>query len=225
MIDGLRRRATTLALNCRYHGIWATLRGGWQWRFGRGRVTLQLMGLSHPNLLPPPADTAIEARFAGQADVEGLVSRGLLPGDSTGLLAAGDVCLLQFVDARLAGWAWLSSRPEVEMCPGLFLRIPADAGYVYRTWTMPELRGRGLQPRRTLALLDECRRRGRRRLVCFVESTNLASLKGVAKAGYERVALLRWSAPPDGWRRAELRVESPEWLELAVRVENRQART
>lgn len=224
MIGALRRRAATFVLNCRRHGIPATLRGAWQTRFGRGRMTLQLLGLSRPNALPPPVQSRIEARFASPADVDGLAASGQLQRDSPALLAAGDACLLQFVDGRLAGWAWLSSREEVELYPGLFLKIPADAGYVFRTWTVPEMRGHGLQPRRTLALLEECRRRGRHRLVCFVESTNLASLKGVAKAGYERVALLRWTAPPGGRRHARLRVESPEWRELAVRVEAGPAR-
>ena len=223
LLDRLAKRAASFRLTCRRHGLRAALYGAWASRFRRGRLTLRLFGLSRTNPLPAPERLGIETRFAGAAEVARMAASGLLQADTPAVLAAGDACLLQFVDGQLAGWAWLSTRERVELLPGLFLRLPADAGYVYRTWTVPEQRGRGLQPRRTLALAEECRRRGRTRLVCFVESTNFASLKGIAKAGYVRVATLHWTSSP-GRRRASLRVESPQWQELSVSVADEPAR-
>ena len=208
----------------RRHGVRAALRASLELHLARRRVTLHLLGLTRPLALPPPHEFGIEGRFATREDLDRMVSSGEQKGDARALLDQGDACLLQLVDGRMAGWAWLSTRDEVELLPGLFLTIPRDAGYVYRTWTVPEMRGRGLQPRRTLELLGECRRRGRQRLLCFVESTNLASLKGVGKAGYERVAILRWTTQPGIPKRARLEVESREWRELAVRVEDATAR-
>jgi ribosomal protein S18 acetylase RimI-like enzyme len=208
----------------RRHGALAALRVSLESHLSRHRVTLHLLGLTHPHALPPPHEFGIEGRFATREDLERMVSSGEQKADARALLDQGDACLLQLVDGRMAGWAWLSTRDEVELLPGLFLTIPRDAGYVFRTWTVPEMRGHGLQPRRTLELLEEGRRRGRQRLLCFVESTNLASLKGVGKAGYERVAILRWTTQPGRPRRARLEIESPEWRGLAVKVEDAAAR-
>jgi len=225
MIGGLRRRARSFFRSCRWYGVRPTLHAAWRLRFRRGRRTLLLFGLSQPKELRPAAGQPVVSRLASREDVARLVASGALEADSLALLDAGDACLLQFVGDRLAGRAWLSSREEVELFPGLFLRVPADAGYVFRTWTEPEMRGHGLQPRRTLTLLEEGRRRGRHRLVCFVESTNLASLKGIAKAGYRRVARLHWAPRRPGWSPAALRIESPDWRELQVRIEANPART
>ena len=97
------------------------------------------------------------------------------------------------------------------------LAVPPDAAYVYGTWTVPAARGHGLQPLRTLRLLAECRHRGRERLLCFVDATNLASLNGVRKAGYERVARAELTKTP-GAERAWLTVESRHWSGMAVRL-------
>lgn len=216
----LRGSLATFAQTRRRHGAWDALRVKLEWNLRPNRLNLHLLGLTQPRALPRPQGFGIEGRFAAREDVERLIGSGDQQADALALLNLGDACLLQFVDGQLAGWVWLSTRDEVELLPGLFLTVPRDSAYVFRTWTVPQMRGRGLQPRRTLALLEECRQRGRHRLLCFVESTNLASLKGVGKAGYERVAILRWTTPPGRPNRARLHVESPEWRALGVRVED-----
>ncbi len=218
MIDGVRRRVAGFARGCHWHGVGPMLHRGWQRHFARGRRTLLLFGLSLPNELAA-ADRPVASRLATREEVPRLVAAGRLEGDSVDLFDAGDACLLQFVGDRLAGTAWLSSRDEVELLTGLLLKVPSDVCYLYRSWTKPEFRGHRLQARRTRSLFEEARRRGRNRTVCFVESTNLASLKGVAKAGYRRVAQLDWTHWPAERMAARLRVESLDWSELAVRTE------
>lgn len=218
MIEGVRRRVAGFARGCHWHGVGPMLHRGWQRHFARGRRTLLLFGLSLPNDLSA-ADQGVASRLAAREDVPRLVAAGRLDEDCIDLFDAGDACLLQFVGDRLAGTAWLASRDEVELFAGLRLKVPSDACYLYRSWTKPEFRGHRLQARRTRSLFEEVRRRGRHRAVCFVESTNLASLKGVARAGYRRVAQLDWTHRPAERMSARLRVESPDWSELAVRTE------
>ena len=92
------------------------------------------------------------------------------------------------------------------------LSLPADAVYTYRTWTDPAWRGRGLQARRHLAVLAALRDEGRARLVCFVEDTNFASLRGAFKSGCRPVGTVRASRSDRS--RPRVRIQVPAWADL-----------
>jgi ribosomal protein S18 acetylase RimI-like enzyme len=133
--------------------------------------------------------------------------------EATLALAAGDRCLLQLDERqRLVGYAWVAVAPVVFLTDGLHLALPADTAYVYKTYTLPEYRGAGLQPLRTLELLRRVEAEGRRRLLCFVKDTNLESLRGVRKAGYEPVGDVRFSFLRDHVR-TDVRLAREWWSE------------
>jgi ribosomal protein S18 acetylase RimI-like enzyme/bacterioferritin-associated ferredoxin len=212
----LLRRVHRLREVSRRHGAAGAVRWAWNSR-SADRSLLLFFGLARPPVVPQAERAAVEARLATAGDVERMTAADALEPESPARLAAGDACLLQSVAGTLVGWAWLSTRSEVDLVPGVVLTVPPDAAYVYSTWTEPAARGRGLQPLRTLRLFAECRRRGRGRLLCFVDATNLASLNGVRKAGYERVGSLQLRKTP-GAERPVLTIESPQWSGMAVRL-------
>jgi GNAT superfamily N-acetyltransferase len=221
MTNAWRSRLGSLVTNFNetreYHGALPTLRASIESRFLRDRFRFHLFALDHPHV--PPEDPRIAGRFATRSDLDRMISIGQQKADTLHMLELGDACLLQFIDGRLVGWAWMTTGPTVEVHPGLFLTIPSDAAYSHRTWTVPEARGLGLHARRSLEMFNECRRRGRRRLLCYVKSTNLASLSGVRKAGYRPVGMLRFTTREPIPGQVRLEVQSSDLAALSVRVE------
>jgi hypothetical protein len=163
------------------------------------RVVLHLVGVALRDAGGGEASPSrVPCRVATRQEVEDLVARGDEDPDALASLELGDPCLVQTIDGRFAGLVWVSTRPVVELLPGVRLRVPADAVYSYRTWTHPEFRGRSLQAQRHRAVLDFARAHGRDRLFAFVSSTNFASLKGVRKSGCRPIGTVRVTTRPDG---------------------------
>jgi hypothetical protein len=175
---------------------------------------LVLFGLTQPMPMRDERFAGrVEHRFAARAEVERLPHEHLRP-DSLPLFDRGDRCLLQSIGGRLAGIVWVSTAPVVQLFPGLRLDLPGNAVYTYRTWTDPELRGRGLQGRRHIATLSAVGGEGRTRLLCFVDRINLVSLKGVRKSGCEPIGTIRMSVSGDP--RPRLRIRAEAWSDITL---------
>ena len=197
----------------RHHGAAGLVRLAGGRLFPNTRI-LVLFGLTQP--LPVPGGAfggGLEHRFAARAEVERLPPELLRP-DSLLLLDRGDRCLLQSVGGRLAGLVWISTAPVVQLFPGVRLGLPGNAVYTYRTWTDPEFRGRGLQGRRHLATLSAVGDEGRTRLLCFVDRSNLVSLKGVRKSGCEPIGTIRMKVSGDP--RPRLRIRAGAWSDVTL---------
>ena len=208
---GLPASVSRFVRALRQHGPAGTL------RLAQGAVFpdlrfIVLFGLSEPRPLPALGGQ-VECHFASRDEAAALPAK-LLKRDSLALLDRGDRCLVQTIDGRLAGVVWASTGPVVDLHPGLRLGIPPDVVYTYRTWTAPEFRGLGLQGRRHLAVLGALRGEGRSRLLCFSETTNLASLHGVRKSGCEPIGRIR--ARKAGDARAVLRITAPSWSGVSL---------
>jgi GNAT superfamily N-acetyltransferase len=186
MMRRLRSRLRTLAALARRHGILAASHAVAS--LVRGRRVLQLVGVEDRDFVGPGAEPAsAPCHQATLQEIEALVAEGHQEPEAFAIFALGDPCLVQTLDGRFAGLAWLSLRPVVELLPGVSLEVPPDAVYSYRSWTHPAFRGRGLQSLRHRAILDFARPHGRHRLLAFVRSTNFESLKGVRKSGCKPV--------------------------------------
>lgn len=99
----------------------------------------------------------------------------------------GDVCLLSYVDDRLAGYTWVHAQGRPELIPNLVIAVPGDYLYNYAGLTLPEFRGAGLQPYRHHAVLNQAQWKDRKGLLGYVRYTNMASRKGQEKSGYRRI--------------------------------------
>jgi len=190
----------------RQHGPGGAFRLGRAAAFPHLRF-LVLFGLSDPSPLPA-FERPLECHFASRDEVAALPA-WILKRDSLELLDAGDRCLVQTVDGRLAGVVWVSTARVVELHQGVCLTVPPDVVYTYRTWTEPEFRGLGLQGRRHLSVLEALGTEGRTRLLCFTDDANLASLHGVRRSGCVPIGRIR--ARRTGDPRPVLRITAPSW--------------
>lgn len=109
-----------------------------------------------------------------------------------GAMARGDACLAAFLDGRMVAFSWrsYSLAPHTH---GIWVRFNPSYRYGYKSFTLPEYRGRHLLDLRRGD--PYCRSRGAQRTIGFIASHNLESLQRSARisnvfigyAGYLRL--------------------------------------
>jgi hypothetical protein len=189
---GLSGRLGRLWRTARRHGAWAAASQAFRHRHRRKGVRrILLFGLARPpDLSAAVPQRPIRFRFASPDEFATLGGMG--PAEAAQAVARGDRCLLQFEEARLVGYNWVAVAPVVFIAEGLYLPLPDDVAYSWKAYTLPEFRGSGLHALRALELHRRLAAEGRPRLLCFVDDTNLESLRSVRKAGYEPVGEVRF---------------------------------
>lgn len=114
-------------------------------------------------------------------------------------LARGDACFGAFRRERLVGYSWcgLQATPLDER---LWIEVPAHAVYRYKSFVLPDCRGR-----RVLSGLNRLTDRpfieaGKSICLSYVESHNFAMLRASKRAGYRRVGLVALTEHPYRFR-------------------------
>ena len=100
-------------------------------------------------------------------------------------LAKGDECFGLLKGDELAAYGWYSSQPTRIDPPDLLLHPGGRFIYMYKGFTHLAHRGRRLHAIGMTLALQAYLARGFRGLVSYVESNNFASLRSVARMGYE----------------------------------------
>lgn len=100
-------------------------------------------------------------------------------------LERGEQCWTAQQDGRIVSYCW-ATRDAVEIgeIRGL-VRPRSDEIYLYDALTFAEYRGRNLYPALLQRILEHSREDGLRRALIFVLSDNVASIRGVEKAGFK----------------------------------------
>ena len=130
----------------------------------------------------------------------------------------GDRCSAVFDGDALVSYGWYSTRPTrlMEIAGSPVLHFDPSFVYMYHAYTRPTHRGRRLHAIGTAAALEAYASEGRRGLISYVDSSNLASLKSCYRLGFHgfgHLVLLRvgaryhWRCTP-GCKRHDLRVEA-----------------
>jgi len=153
-----------------------------------------VMVLSTPRPAPEAvrAATGHEFHFADRDEIQRLAGEAgsnLLERDVVSLERGGR-CLVQYEGSALVGYTWVSDSPLIDVAWGFHLNLPDDTVYNYNGFTTKPYRGTSFQALRHLKVLERVREEGKRRLLGFVDHMNFASLRGVAKSGYEQVGVL-----------------------------------
>ena len=115
-------------------------------------------------------------------------------------LARGDRCLLGHVDDQPATYLWVGT--SVREFPGTACPIGPGTAYVYKTFTLPEFRGRGLNTAALCEVRRRCGSEGLREVLIDVASNNAASRRAIERAGFVpagRLLLLRLGGRRRTW--------------------------
>ena len=148
-----------------------------------------------------PADTPADAPALRAA----MRASGEYPDDIVEIrLRDGRLPYVAEADGKVVsyGWVALSAEPIGDL--GLSFRLRPDEAYVYDCATRPDYRGRGLYPALLRFMLGELRRGGRRRAWIGTAPGNYVSQRGIARAGFAKVADVHIARRPDGSPRVDL---------------------
>lgn len=93
------------------------------------------------------------------------------------------------VDGDVRCYAWTASEP-VRAVPGTVVSMPPESAYVFKAFTDPAFRGRGLLRECLNAVEQGARSDGRSDMSALVEIHNRSSLRGFRNAGFTRCGLV-----------------------------------
>ena len=132
-------------------------------------------------------------------------------------LVAGATCYLVIAADRAVHATWCTTAGAWTREIEALLIPPTGDAYVYESYTRPEVRGRGVYPYALGQIAADLWGRDVKRVWVAVEASNSASLRAVAKAGFEPSFVIGYRRR---WGRIEVGSEeatSPERLRLGVR--------
>lgn len=108
-------------------------------------------------------------------------------------LARGDLGFYGYVEGRVVHRAWV--RPGPVRVPTWHSFAPLDIGeneaWIHYCETAPEARGKGIYPAVLGEVVARLRKAGTTRCTIGTEASNLASRRGIEKAGFEPWCTLR----------------------------------
>lgn len=181
-----RRLSTTAAEMRRQHGLLRAL----------GLVTLRTLArLSGGTVLAcmhKPVGHAEQgrARLLTREEIERASANPLLdlPADFVASTSSAK-CYGVVVDDVVRCYAWTAAGP-VRAMPGTVVSMSSDSAYVFKAFTNPAFRGRGLLRDCLSAMEHGARRDGCTELSALVEIHNRSSLRAFINAGFERCGLV-----------------------------------
>src|SRR5207248_10816862 len=94
--------------------------------------------------------------------------------------------------------------PDALGALGSSVALASGEGYIYDCATRPDYRGRGYYPALLRATAADLSREGWRRAWIGTGPGNFVSQRGIARAGFQKVADVSAAQDPDGSTRAEL---------------------
>ena len=139
-----------------------------------------------------PALTAIEGFDAASSrDVAGLAAlTGLAPDEVTARLAAGNRCYVARLGGEPVGYGWVADAGAAIGELDLAFRLEAGDRYLWDFATLEAWRGRGLYPHLLQTIL---RAEDGARFWIINAPENVASARGIAKAGFAEVGSLAFA--------------------------------
>lgn len=85
---------------------------------------------------------------------------------------------------KIVSYCWVTRKPVEIGEIGCAVNPRADEIYLYDAFTFAEYRGQNLYPAVMQRILEHSRKAGLRRALIFVMNDNVASIRGVRKAGF-----------------------------------------
>lgn len=106
-------------------------------------------------------------------------------------LARGDLAYCVWIGDELAHYSWVQ-RSGVHPIDAADLGIPVRAGeiWIYNCRTSERRRGNGIYPAVLRLIVDEHLRAGSERVWIYTSHTNVASQRGIARAGFRGAGVL-----------------------------------
>ena len=113
---------------------------------------------------------------------------GCLPSEAIQRFEAGRRCYAAWVGDKLAGYGWVSFDEEYVGELNLRVKLLAGEAYIWDCFTAPIYRQQGIYSALLAHILRQLQRDGLRRAWIGADLDNVASQRGIARAGFQPVA-------------------------------------
>jgi len=101
-------------------------------------------------------------------------------------LSKGDVCAARLRDGAVVAYRWIAFTPTHHR-QGVYVDFDPRYRYGYKTFTLPEYRGRHVLRLFTPQVDSYCMKRGRQSAICIVAVDNDPSMRFVLGTGFRRI--------------------------------------
>ena len=132
-------------------------------------------------------------KLLAAGDVSMLSEVGYFDGtDAVGRFQRGDLCYLAYLDGRLAHYSWVQRsglHPITEA--GRSIPVAADEFWIYHCLTADWARGQRTYPTTLQRIVAEHFANGYATAWIYTSQENIASQKGILRAGFEFVSTLK----------------------------------
>lgn len=108
----------------------------------------------------------------------------------------GDSCLLGYVNGNIVTYLWINFKTRE--LPGLKIKLGEKKAYFFKTFTIANMRGLGLNPACLTEALSYIQTKDYQKVYIDVNIQNYPSIKAIEKAGFQRIGsfrtirILRW---------------------------------
>ncbi len=152
-----------------------------------GAIWVADLDASRP--IPEPLVATVFRRVGPEAsELIAAAMGGCMPGDALKRFEAGRQCYTAWVGDNLAGYGWVSFDDEYVGELNLRVRLLPGEAYIWDCFTVPTYRQQGIYSALLAYILGKLRRDGLRRAWIGADLDNVASQRGIARAGFLAVA-------------------------------------
>jgi len=162
-----------------------------QWR----RFYVKEKIFAFEKLLPAPLEieTKVEAdvRLAQSVDISKLAekfgARAIREGTKKGHL-----CFIADIDGEIAHYKWVAFDEAYVSELKRNIRFDSNSAYIYSSYTNPDYRGFGLDPKVTKKVFEYSYEKGKEKVYILVRHNNASSLRVIQKLGYRKMGEVRF---------------------------------
>ena len=106
------------------------------------------------------------------------------------ILAGQDICYAMLLNGIPVSYSWFAlDSIDAQHTPGLDLYFPKNVAYFYKTYTLPEYRGKGLSQNVLISAIETMKQHNYEYIFGFIEVVNRPSKSSCSKIGFQSIGL------------------------------------
>lgn len=106
------------------------------------------------------------------------------------ILAGQDICYAMLLNGIPISYCWFAlDSIDAKHSPGLDLCFPRNVAYFYKTYTLPEYRGKGLSQNVLVSAIETMKQHNYDHIFGFIEVVNRPSKSSCTKIGFQSIGL------------------------------------
>lgn len=106
------------------------------------------------------------------------------------ILSGQDICYAMLLNGTPLSYCWFAlDSVDAQHSPGLDLCFPRNVAYFYKTYTLPEYRGKGLSKSVLISAIETMKQHNYEHIFGFIEVGNRPSKSSCSQIGFQNIGL------------------------------------